>query len=426
MPQMTLIKKDAVSGAVLPGATFRVAWNSGANYRDVTTDENGEAIITNLVPGWYTITETNAPEGYLLDSTPQQILMVEGRDEVVELFNERKPSLTILKVDDVTKTPLQYARFRIEQKTEHGVSLIGEYITDADGMVYLDNIIPGRYLITETAAPDGYNIDTGTHEVTIESGQAYQIEFTNTAQSPIYIQKVDDKGSPLMGAKFKVTTMNGAMVGTVTTGRTGYAIIPYAEPGWYVVEEVQAPDGYILSSTPMNIEVKSGKPAQVEFVNVQKPQLTILKLDAADNKALMGARIKVERANGELVGMWNERVKLDVQIKTNLKPKYRTVQRNLLSTVNNEIDCSRSALGLSSGEYVTEIKLVFGEVQPGFHETTGVKVQVKVLDTVENGIKFTNKVDVGGRYLSEWAYQTDGWTTVAYTRPRGDLPRTGR
>jgi uncharacterized surface anchored protein len=140
--------------------------------------------------------------------------------------------------------------------------------------------------------------------VTIESGQAYQIEFNNTAQSPIYIQKVDDKGNPLMGAKFKVTTMNGAMVGTVTTGRTGYAIIPYAEPGWYVVEEIQAPDGYILSSTPVNVEVKSGKPAQEEFVNVRKPQLTILKLDAANNKALMGARIKVERASGELVGVY--------------------------------------------------------------------------------------------------------------------------
>ncbi len=46
--------------------------------------------------------------------------------------------------------------------------------------------------------------------------------------------------------------------------------------------------------------------------------------------------------------------------------------------------------------------------------------------TVEDGQKFTNKVDVGGRYLDEWAYQTDGWTCVAYNRTKGDLPKTGR
>jgi len=114
------------------------------------------------------------------------------------LFNEKKPSLTILKVDNVTKTPLQYAKFKIEKKTEVGATLIGEYVSDADGIVHLENITPGRYLITEIQAPDGYDIDNAAYEVTIEFGQAYTIEFTNTAKSPIYIQKVDDKGNPLM------------------------------------------------------------------------------------------------------------------------------------------------------------------------------------------------------------------------------------
>jgi uncharacterized surface anchored protein len=273
-PSLKIVKKDKVTAAPLPDATFRVSWNNGADYQDVTTDEKGEAVIPGLNDGWYTITETAAPEGYLFDSAPHQLLLAPGEDSVIELFNEKKPSLTITKVDSVTNTPLRYAKFRIESKTGESVSLVGEYVSDADGIVRLDNITPGRYLITEITAPDGYNIDNAAHEVTIESGQAYSLEFTNTAKLPIYIQKVDDKGNPLMGAKFKVTTMNGAMVGTVTTGRTGYAIIPYAEPGWYVVEEIAAPDGYILSSSPVNVEVKSGRPAQVEFVNTAKPQLT--------------------------------------------------------------------------------------------------------------------------------------------------------
>ena len=301
-PALQMIKKDKATGVLLEGATFRVSWNNGADYRDVTTDQNGSATISDLNAGWYTVEETKSPEGYLLDSTPHQILLEAGKSGVIELFNEAKPSLTILKVDNITKTPLQYAKFKIEQKTEGGVKLIGDYISDENGLVYLENITPGRYLITEIQAPDGYNIDSAVHEVTIEFGQAYKIELTNTPKSPIYIQKVDEQGAPLVGAKFKVTTMNGAMVGTVASGRTGYAIIPYAEPGWYVVEEVQAPDGYILSSNPVNIEVKSGKPAQVEFVNSKKPMLQILKLDSDTQKALTGAKFKVAQADGALIG----------------------------------------------------------------------------------------------------------------------------
>ena len=98
-----------------------------------------------------------------------------------------------------------------------------------------------------------------------------------------------------------------------------------------------------------------------------------------------------------------------MQIRTNQKFGWRTIEKNLLSTVNNEIDCSRSALGLGSKEYVTEFRIVFrGEVQPGFHETTGSKLEVLVLDDVENKQKFTNKVDVGGRYEGEWVYDTVG------------------
>ena len=116
---------------------------------------------------------------------------------------------------------------------------------------------------------------------------------------------------------------------------------------------------------------------------------------------------------------------MEFQIRTNLKPNYRTAQRNLLSTVNNEIDCSRSALDLAANEFVTEFRLIFGEVQPGFHETTGPKIQVRVLDSVKNGQKFINKVDVGGRHIDLWTYELDGWTVSAYNKPKGDLPRTG-
>lgn len=307
-PGIQIVKKDKQTGEPLAGATFRISWEDGQQYRDVTTGEDGTALVTGLNAGWYTIVETKAPEGYLLDTTPHNVMLEEGKTAVVEIFDEAKPSLTIYKLDSVTQTPLANATFRIEKKTDNGTELIGEYTSDADGIVRLEQIDPGRYLITEIKAPDGYNIDAPTQEVTIEYGVAYEVTFTDTPKSPIYIAKVDQDGNPLAGAKFKVTTMNGAMVGEVETGRTGYAIIPYAEPGWYVVEEIQAPDGYILSETPVNIEVKSGKPATVEFVNYARPGLQILKLDADTREPLVGARFKIAYANGVFIGEYTTNV----------------------------------------------------------------------------------------------------------------------
>lgn len=374
-PGIQIVKKDKQTGDPLPGATFRISWEDGQQYRDVTTGEDGTALVTGLNAGWYTIVETKAPEGYLLDTTPHNVMLEEGKTAVVELFNEAKPSLTIYKLDSVTQTPLANATFRIEKKTDNGTELIGEYTSDADGIVRLEQIDPGRYLITEIKAPDGYNIDAPTQEVTIEYGEAYEVTFTDTPKSPIYIAKVDQDGNPLAGAKFKVTTMNGAMVGEVETGRTGYAIIPYAEPGWYVVEEIQAPDGYILSETPVNIEVKSGKPATVEFVNYARPGLQILKLDADTREPLVGARFKIAYANGEFIG------------------EYTTNVNGLITLDSDD--------GLTEGTVVvTEIQAPDGyvlDVTP--HNVTlkpGELTQIELFNTSKPGLQLIKKDEITG------------------------------
>ena len=374
-PGIQIVKKDKQTGEPLAGATFRISWEDGQQYRDVTTGEDGTALVTGLNAGWYTIVETKAPEGYLLDTTPHNVMLEEGKTAVVELFNEAKPSLTIYKLDSVTQTPLANATFRIEKKTDNGTELIGEYTSDADGIVRLEQIDPGRYLITEIKAPDGYNIDAPTQEVTIEYGVAYEVTFTDTPKSPIYIAKVDQDGNPLAGAKFKVTTMNGAMVGEVETGRTGYAIIPYAEPGWYVVEEIQAPDGYILSETPVNIEVKSGKPATVEFVNYARPGLQILKLDADTREPLVGARFKIAYANGEFIG------------------EYTTNVNGLITLDSDD--------GLTEGTIVvTEIQAPDGyvlDVTP--HNVTlkpGELTQIELFNTSKPGLQLIKKDEITG------------------------------
>jgi hypothetical protein len=242
------------------------------------------------------------------------------------------------------------------------------------------------------------------------------------------------------------------LVDTIETDRkTGVATSDYLPLGVYGIKEVTSPDYYFTDGEMFYAELKihddlvkfkvENEPVHIE-TSVEKRgvaeamagSVIYYDLTGIENKSnvpleefyihdiLPTEAVRLEKL---WTGVWSERVRIDVQIKTNRKTNYRTIEDGLLSTVNNEVDFSRSALGLSAGEYVTEVKLIFGEVKTGFHETTGVKLEVTVLDSVENGQKFVNKVDVGGRYLDEWVYQTDGWTIVAYNKPKGDLPKTG-
>lgn len=95
---------------------------------------------------------------------------------------------------------------------------------------------------------------------------------------------------------------NGEAVGEYVTGRNGYAVVPELEPGFYTIKEVRAPDGYILSGAPQTIEIREGKPAQVEFVNTRKEPLQILKVDAETGDPLLGAVFTITRTSGEPVG----------------------------------------------------------------------------------------------------------------------------
>ena len=301
-PSLELVKISAHTGLRLPGAGFRVTWNNGTYFRDVTTNNYGVAVLTDLMPGWFTIVETRAPNGYILSTEPTLIYLEPGEHRLVTIINEAYPALTINKICSVTANPLAQARFRIESITDTGYSLFGIFTTDENGQIHIPRIPVGRYRVREIDPPPGFRMDRTVFEVGIDAGQHYTMTVTNTPLAPIFIRKVDPQGNPLLGAQFTITTMNGGHVATVTSAHTGYAIVPNVQPGWYIVREVRAPQGYVLSNTPQTVEVFAGRPATVTFVNHPMPILQISKVDANDGTPLAGATFRITEASGRFVG----------------------------------------------------------------------------------------------------------------------------
>ena len=299
---LVISKRCSVTGVPLANAEFRVVNSSGAVVGTAnglfTTNAQGEIVIPNLPPGSYIVTETRAPNGFVLDSTPQTIFIgATGQAYRLEFTNRPLGMLIIRKLDSFDDSPLAGAIFEVRRQDG---TLIGEFTTDASGTIEIPGVL-GWVIVEETQAPAGHELDpNAVRTVEIQPGAPTVVTFRNPRQGSLTITKTDGDGNPLAGAVFRVTRQNGELIGTFTTPASGVVNIPNLQSGWYVVEEIQAPPGFVRSQAGQTIEVRPNDAAQVTFINHRMPGLIIEKVDDAGNP-LAGAEFEVRTLGGNLV-----------------------------------------------------------------------------------------------------------------------------
>lgn len=316
---LVIKKADANTGEMLDGATFEVfritGETSGQNGKLIctaTTDHSGVIVITGLEAGAYVVRETKAPNNYIIAETDMQTVnMKADGTSVVEVVFRNYPygSLLITKVDALTNKPLSNATFQV---TTGDGTVVGNsngmYTTNSDGEILIPNLKPGSYVVTERIAPEGYACDTKPQTIEIGTdGATYKVHFQNQPMCSLVILKKDaDNGNPLSGAQFKVTTSKGDVIGRnngiFTTDSNGSITISYLAKDSYIVEEVKAPDGYVLEEQSKTIALDYGKTYTLEFTNKKMTSLVVKKIDAVTGEPLLGAKFFVEKQNGEHVG----------------------------------------------------------------------------------------------------------------------------
>ena len=326
LPDGSLLIRKVCSvnpSVTLPDAEFKITYADGSVIGDsngiYVTDENGEIRIDGLEPGKSVIvTETRAPDGYEIDTQSQTIQIQAGRTVSLTFKNEPRGALIIQKRDRVTGQPLAGAQFRVTTASGCEVGLdgvigdstltqAGIFETDANGEIRISNLTPGAYVLTELQAPEGYTIDNPSTNVVIgEGGDTQTVVITNTPKGGLLIKKMDSvTKEPLSDVTFKVTTADGAVVGTSNgehrTDSNGYISIPDLEPGTYIVQEVQAKSGYLLDDTPKTITVKDHQTYTLEVFNQPKGGLVINKLDSVTHEPLEGVEFTITEADGTVV-----------------------------------------------------------------------------------------------------------------------------
>ena len=331
-----------IAGEDIITADGTVRANAGDIVAEIATDENGYAETDPLYLGKYEIKEIQAPDGYVLNGESQFIELtyagqeVEIRDTVnISFVNEyQRAEISLEKIMENDEsfniygkdcyTNVRFGLFAAEDLTAADGTvipadgLISEISLDENMTVKFDVQLPfGKYYVQEIGTDEHYVLNGEKYLVTFEyQGQDIQTvsidcgTFENRLKrGKIEGIKTNESGGPLENALFGLFAMdctefteeNALMTAkSDDKGCFSFADIPFGE---YVIRELSAPDGYILSdeSYPVTIS-ENDEIIRIEIEN--KPVTVEISKRDADGNELKGAQMQLLNSNGKVIEQW--------------------------------------------------------------------------------------------------------------------------
>lgn len=330
----------AVEDIVTLDGTIRA--NAGDVVAEITTDENGYAETDLLYLGKYEVRENTAPDGYVLNAESQFVELtyagqeIAVRDTVNTSFVNDYQGVEISLSKVMEKDELfnignsdEYTRVRFGLFAAENITAADGSVIPADGLISevsldenmtakFDTALPfGKYYVKEIATDEHYVLNGEKYLVNFEyMGQDIQTvsidcgQFTNDLKrGKIEGIKVSESDEPLENALFglfytdctEFTEENAIMTAkSDKQGKFEFTEIPYGE---YIVCEIEAPTGYILSDESYPVTISEDGEI-IEIIAVNKPiTVEISKQDVYGNE-LAGAEMQLENSDGEVVDKW--------------------------------------------------------------------------------------------------------------------------
>ncbi len=318
-PTLKVLKVDSITKNPVAHAKFQIWRASGdtrtGEYNDLGTfysNEAGEIVLEHTDPGWFKISELEAPSGYSIKQADYEFYLAAGETKTVQVENIPLSALVVYKYDRVTGEPVEGAIFQVKYlsgASGTGGTVIGTYRTLQNGSFTVTGLQAGAYVVEELASDSGHIVDAAPQTAYISGKQqdVVQLYFGNSPKSSLLISKVDaNDGSPLSDVEFLVTTSDGAVVGNANgkyvTDRTGTILIENLDPNLtLVVKETRSKPNYILDDVPQTIKTKPGEVVKLEFRNKKQGNLIIHKLSSADKSPIEGAQFRITYADGKVV-----------------------------------------------------------------------------------------------------------------------------
>ena len=323
-PNLYIHKSDADTGAPIPHTVYLVRGADGHSIAEVETDENGVAVVENLLPGVVEVIEKSVPEPYLLAEESQLVTLFPNRDRDVYFENYKRPVIEIIKENEVTHDPLENVPVQVwyaSNNTETGeYNDLGVFYTDEEGRIVLSDpdlsLRDGWFRIEELEAPKGFSMtESSKQEAFVAAGEGHTFRIYNRPNSAICVWKYDSEtGAAIEGAVFQVRYLSGntsgtggTVIGTYRTSPNGSFTVTDCKPGIYIIEELSSDGSHVIDTPPQTVYLSGEEQevVQVYFGNSPMGSLLIKKVSSADNSPISDVQFFVTESDGTVVGDGN-------------------------------------------------------------------------------------------------------------------------
>lgn len=326
----------------LAGFVFKVTGTAdGYTFsKTVTTDANGNASVTQLPAGTYTVTEIGVPGSssaipsyWKSDKTNNAttVTIAWGGTGTVKFNNTFLPAKLNIKKTSTTNSSTIVAGAKYALYTDSACTTIAKdvggndvtFTTTASGSNTV-NILPGTYYLKETTSPDHYTYNPSVYTVTTTANNTTTVSTADAPKS--YLKMVVSSANPSITDGNSCYSLKDAVyylysdpecskqVGTFTTLEDGTTNTIEVDAGTYYIKQQVASDGYEVCNSSMtkdgasasNVHSVTVPAGQTKTVNCLEPPLSnllgaeIQKIDADTGKPLPQGTASLEGGIFEL------------------------------------------------------------------------------------------------------------------------------
>ena len=468
--KIKVIKTDVDTKVTLKNVEFDVIDNTTKKVVDhIKTNEEGIATTKDLrIDHTYSVKETKTQEIYKLNKEITNVDLTkyikdykENIVEKVDITNEKKKGqVEVFKVDSENK---EYKLERVEFEVINSDNeVVEKIITDKDGKATTSRLPIGEYTLKEVKTDVKHVLNDKVIKVDVTEDIVKKLEITNDrVKGYVEITKVSSndneltgevKGTKLENAEFEIyKEENDELVDTLKTDKEGKATSKLLDYGrYYIVEKNTGSDYYLLNTARYIVEITENKvtvPITIENDSVEvgldidkngieqaqandEIKYSFNSLKNTSNVALDNFTwtdnlpYDYVRITKLFTGTYNEDLDYIVKYKTNKSEDY--IEYGKFNTQkNNYIDFTK--VELAEDEFITDFKVEFGTVMPGFEAVEKPFIFCKVLPTVKAEDKWTNRTSLTGNYKEHKLEDKAEWTTKSYAKKLTikKLPKTG-
>lgn len=216
---------------------------------EIVTDKHGIGKMENLPPGLYYVMEKKPSKGYTLDREKKEVKGRVGRmNEKIfqyEVVSYETPTTVSVKkmMKDKRGINKSIAGAHLQLRDEED-NLIETWISTEEAKIF-KGLSAGRYRIYEIKAPDGFTKLYEPYEFCVYNKKGVQShEIINMPQGCVIIEKVDESGRAVIGAKLQIIDDTGNVLEEFFSTDVPRKITGLTYGRKYILREAIAPYGF--------------------------------------------------------------------------------------------------------------------------------------------------------------------------------------